>query len=182
MKKFIIKNVLIISIIMAFAMFTTYKIYYKFKNERNTDYTSASLEISFHEKQGNKISITKSSPVPDSIGLSSTAYTLTVTNNLTIPVKYKLILVPDENEIALDGCAGSQIPLDIVKVALKENKEPVEVFTLNEKEDNVIDSETIPALGTVDYTIRVWVTNSHDLTISNNLHYHSIIKVEEETK
>ena len=28
MKKFIIKNVLIISIIMAFAMFTTYKIYY----------------------------------------------------------------------------------------------------------------------------------------------------------
>ena len=101
---------------------------------------------------------------------------------MTIPVNYKLILVPDENEIALDGCAGSQIPLDIVKVALKENKEPVEVFTLNEKEDNVIDLETIPALETVDYTIRVWVTNSHDLTISNNLHYHSIIKVEEETK
>ena len=96
------------------------KLLNKFKNERNTDYTSASLEISFHEKQGNKISITKSSPVPDSIGLSSTAYTLTVTNNLTIPVNYKLILVPDENEIALDGCAESQIPLDIVKVALKE--------------------------------------------------------------
>ena len=70
MKKFIIKNVLIISIIMAFAMFTTYKIYYKFKNERNTDYTSASLEISFHEKQGNKISITKSSHVYDYIGIS----------------------------------------------------------------------------------------------------------------
>lgn len=180
MKKYIIKNVIIISLILAFAMVVTYKIYYKFKNERNTDYSSFSLDITYHEKSGNKISLTKSVPVLDSIGLSSTAYTLTVKNNLTVPVNYKLKLTRDESAIETDGCEDYQIPKEVIKIAVKEDKKPVEFYTLDNLDDDILSTKTIKALGSTDYTIRIWVSSSHNLTMNNDLHYHGIIEVEEE--
>lgn len=59
-KKAIIKSGLIIGFILAIAVFATYHIYYKFEGERNVDYKSKTLDITFHQKTGNKVTLTKS--------------------------------------------------------------------------------------------------------------------------
>ena len=89
-KKEIIKNVIIIGIILLIAIVSTRFIYFKYKNESNVDYNSESLDIIFHEKDGADIAIRKVTPVTDSVGLTSKAYTFTIKNNLTEPVEYNI--------------------------------------------------------------------------------------------
>ena len=88
MKKEIIKNVIYTSIILLIAVISTYKIYDKFKNDRETDFNSKSLEVVYQNSTKDKIEITKVTPVTDSVGLSSNAYRLSIKNNLTIGVDY----------------------------------------------------------------------------------------------
>ena len=87
-KKEIIKNVIIFVLIILLAIFATYKIYYKFQNERKVDYNSESLEVIFHEDKGDNVTLYKITPVTDGVGLSSESYEFTVKNNLTKPVNF----------------------------------------------------------------------------------------------
>ena len=50
MKRLILKNVIITGIIILVACFFTYKIYNRFHTEGSIDYSSSSLDITFHEK------------------------------------------------------------------------------------------------------------------------------------
>ena len=50
MKRLILKNVIILVIIILVACFFTYKIYNRFHTEGGIDYSSSSLDITFHEK------------------------------------------------------------------------------------------------------------------------------------
>lgn len=181
-KKYIIKNIIFISIIIAIALFATYKIYYKFTDERNIDYSSESLEITFHETTADKIAITKANPVPDSIGLSSTAYTLTITNNLTIPVSYQLKLIDDVDSIVEDTCEDKQISKELIRVSIKGDKDKNKIFTLSELEKGILTDSEIEALGVKNYSIRIWVTNTTNTAIPADLHYHGKIQVVEDGK
>ncbi|MBQ2640162.1 MAG: hypothetical protein IJF92_05345 [Bacilli bacterium] len=176
-KKLIIKNVIIIALILLFAVFATYKIYYKFRKERTVDYNSSSLEITFHEKSGDQVSLTKVIPVTDAVGLSSKSYTFTVKNNLTIPVNYKIKLVEDVEAITDDNCGEKQIPKEVIKVSLKDGKNN-KIYGLNTLEDNTLKTTKIKALGEKDYTVRIWTNN--DATASEDLHYHGKIQIVEE--
>ena len=51
-KKYIIKNVVIITFILLVAVIATRSIYYKYSEARNVEYSSDSLEIVFHDKEG----------------------------------------------------------------------------------------------------------------------------------
>ena len=157
-KKMIIKNVIIFALILLFAVFATYKIYYKFRKERTVDYNSSSLEITFHEESGDQVTLTKVIPVTDSVGLSSKSYTFTVKNNLTIPVNYKIKLVDDVEVVADDNCGEKQIPREVIKVSLKDGKSN-KVYDLNALEDSTLKTTKIKALGEKDYTIRIWTNN-----------------------
>ena len=86
-KKELIKNALIIGFILFIAIFSTYYIYHMFNDTENIDYSSESLDITFHEDHGEELDITKVTPLTDSVGLSSKGHTFTITNNLTESVK-----------------------------------------------------------------------------------------------
>lgn len=176
-KKYILKNVIIITFILLVAIVATHNIYYKFTKERDVDYSSESLDIVFHDVAGANIDITKPTLVNDAIGLSSKAYTLTIKNNLTEPVKYQLKLVDNTERIILDDCAELQIPKEIIRVSVKEDSSKNNIYTLSELIDNDLDLGEIDALAEKNYSIRIWVTNTSEANISKNLHYHGIIQV-----
>ena len=176
-KKLVIKNVIITILILLLAIFATYKIYYKFQKERKVDYNSSSLEITFHEESGDKISLTKVIPVTDSVGLSSESYTFSVKNNLTIPVNYKIIIVDDKDTVKGDNCADKQIPREVIRISLKDGKKN-KIYDLNSLENGVLKVTNIKALGEKDYTVRIWTNN--ESTADKNLHYHGKIQIVEE--
>ena len=178
-KKERLKSALIICFILAIAIFATHHIYYKFQNERNTDYSSESLDITFHEETGDKVALTRVTPVTDAVGLSSQSYTFTIKNNMTIPVDYTIKLVDDLEMVFEDNCGEIEMPKDIIRVAIK-SEEKTEIYTLSELEDGVLETDKIKPLDEEEYTIRVWTTQNTTLQAGSTRHYHGKIQIVED--
>lgn len=178
-KKEMIKNVVIIGVILFIAVFSTYHIYYSFNNTTEIDYSSESLDISFHEEKGEELNITKVTPLTDSVGLSSKGHTLTITNNLTEPVNYKIKVVNNTDKTNNHVCEDILIPQEEIRISIKKSGESTEVYTLAELEEGVLISATSEALEETKYTIRVWVNNETSLPSGSSHHYHGIIQVVE---
>ena len=157
MKRLILKNVIITGIIILVACFFTYKIYNRFHTEGSIDYSSSSLDITFHEKSGEKITINKVTPLNDNLGLSSKPYDFSIKNNLTEPVKVTIKLVDDNETIEKDNCIESSIPKEYIKVSI------------------LLETE-IKALDEQNYTVRVWVASEIETT-NFDLHYHGKIQI-----
>ena len=174
-----LKSALIICFILAIAIFATHHIYYKFQNERNTDYSSESLDITFHEATGDKVALTRVTPVTDAVGLSSQSYTFTIKNNMTIPVDYTIKLVDDLEMVFEDNCGEIEMPKDIIRVAIK-SEEKTEIYTLSELEDGVLETDKIKPLDEEEYTIRVWTTQNTTLQAGSTRHYHGKIQIVED--
>ena len=176
-KKYIIKNVIIITFILLVAVIATRSIYYKYSEARNVAYSSDSLEIVFHDKEGAKINLTDPSPVTDAIGLSSKAYTLTIKNNLVEPVDYQLVITDNIEKIIDDNCANFQVPKELLKVSVKGLNNKNNIYYLSDLVSGTLVTDTIGALEEKNYSIRIWVANNTSVNIANDLHYHGIIKV-----
>ncbi len=179
-RKYIIKNLVLIAIIILIALYATHRIYYKFKDNKNVDYSSESLDIIFHSDGGDRVTMEKATPVTDAVGLSSNAYTLSIKNNLTESVKYELKLQDDVEKTIEDNCLDNIIPKDMIRVSVKKNNEKAKILTLSELIDSNLDIEEMKALEKTDYTIRIWVTASLQTTLAKDAHYHGIIKVVEQ--
>ncbi len=177
-KKEIIKNALIISFILAIAIFSTKYIYNSFTNETEIDYSSDSLDIRFHEDTGEELDITKITPLTDGTGLSSTkGHTITITNNLTEKVNYKIIIVDNTEKMENQNCEGITIPREEIRVSLKKSSGQTEIYKLSDLEDGVLLSTTAEALEEAKYTIRLWVNNDSSLPSGSEHHYHGLIQI-----
>ena len=179
MKRELIKNGIMIGLIILFACFVTYKIYYKFHEERAIDYSSKSLDIVFHEKTGDKIFIDKLVPLTDNLGLSSKPYTFTVSNNLTEDVSFKIKLIRDEEEIDLDKCSDKLISEKYLKVSIKDDSNKTKIYNMEELKDDVLLDAKIKALEENTYTVRVWVKDDVEST-DTDLHYHGKLQIVED--
>lgn len=178
-RKQIIKSGIIITFILAVAVISTHHIYYKFKSERDVLYNSGSLDIIFHEKSGDKVTLTRLTPVTDSVGLSSKEYNFTIKNNINNKITYNIKLSDDKKSILADECGEYLIPKDIIKISIKEEKNKDKIYILSNLEENILKTDSLKGLEEKTYTIRVWA-GSNTLTTGSNLHYHGKIKVEEE--
>lgn len=176
-RKAMIKNVILIGIIMFVAVFSTYCIYDSFSNTEEIDYSSTSLDITFHEEAGEELDITKITPLSDSVGLSSNGHTVTITNNLTEEVNYKIKIVDNEKKMKEQNCEGITIPREEIRVSIKKNGGETAIYKLSELKDNEILSTTAKALDEIKYTIRIWVNNGTTLPRGSNHHYHGLIQI-----
>ena len=181
-KKEIIKNVVYIVFILLLAVIPTYYIYNKFQNVRDISFNSTLLDVTYHETTGDKVTLTKVTPVTDSVGLSSKSYNITVKNNLTESVGYKVSLFDDIEKIEEDLCGDNLISKDVIKVSIKTSKLGTTIYNLNELEDNVLLVDTLDALEKKDISIRVWVRQDSGIPSGTKMHYHGKIKVEEDNK
>ncbi len=175
-----IKSALIICFILALAIFATHHIYYKFQNERNTDYSSESLDITFHEETGDKVTLTRVTPVTDSVGLASQAYTFTIKNNMTVPVSYTIKLVDDLETVFEDNCSEYQMPKDIIKVSVREGKKDNKIFNLSELPEGTLETNKIDPLDEEEYTIRVWTKQDVTIQAGSTKHFHGKIQIIED--
>jgi len=173
-----IKSGIVMVAIFGFALVATYHIYYKFKDTRTQISSSSSLEVIFHEKRGDKVMLTKVTPVSDSVGLSSHAYTFTIKNNENHPVNYSVKLVKDQEEIVSDDCGEYQIPVSIIKGAIHKEGEDNHFFMLTDLKDNTLISRKLKAGDSISYTVRIWTT-SNTLPIDSDMHYHGRVQVVE---
>ena len=179
-KKEVMKNIIYIGIILLIAIISTYKIYYKFQDDRNVNFNSDSFVITFHEKTGDKVNITKVTPVTDSVGLSSTSYSFSIKNNLTEKAHFEVRLVDDLESVTDDNCIDKLISKENIKVSIKNGKKDNKIYNLNELEDGVLLSDKISALEEREISVRVWVDKNSSLPIGSDMHYHGTIKVLED--
>ena len=174
-----IKNVVYISLILLIAVVSTYLIYDKFVEERKINSSSEMLEVTYRDNSGDKIAITKVTPLTDSVGLSTTNYGLTLSNNLTEKVNY-IIKVKDDVETTLeDECEEYQISKDDIRISVKAGKKETEIYTLSELIDGILIEDSIKALEKEEVSIRIWVSQNSTLPLGSNIHYHGILEVED---
>lgn len=179
-KREIIKNTIFIIFILILAIISTHYIYYKFQGNRNIDFSSESLDVVYHETSGDKLTISKVTPVTDSVGLSSSkAYNISIKNNLTERVNYKIRILQDVETILEDECEEYLIPEDDIRISIKVNKKENKIYNLSELEDGVLLENTIEALANNNIAIRLWVNQDSTLPRGAFLHYHGIIQVVE---
>lgn len=178
-KKEIIKNTVYITFILLIAVVSTYFIYNKFQKTRTVDFNSDSLDVAYHETSGDKIAINKVTPVTDSVGLSSKAYSISIRNNLTEKVRYK-VKVLDDTEKMSEYDSEALIPKEDIRISVKVNKEDTEIYSLNELEDNVLLDTEITALGNDNVSIRVWIKQDSKLPIGSEMYYNGLIQLVEE--
>lgn len=176
-RKEMIKNVVIIAIILFIAVFSTYHIYYSFDNTEEIDYSSTSLDITFHEETGEELDILKVTPLTDSVGLGTTPHTITITNNLTEEVNYKIKIVDNEEKMEEQDCEGITIPREEIRVSIKKSGEETKIYSLSELEDGVLISTKAKALEKTKYTIRIWVNDNSTLPGGSAHHYHGLIQI-----
>ncbi len=177
LKKELIKNGIIVSMILLIAIVCTYQIYYKFQNDRKTDYNSESLNVVFHDKAGDKIKITKVTPVTDSVGLSSNTYSIVIHNNLTVGVPYQIKIIPDVETVEEDGCDSYLIPEEDIRISVKVGKGENQIYNLSSLKNGILLTNTVAALEEDTISIRVWISRESALVAGSKMHYHGIIQV-----
>ena len=179
-KKEIIKNTVYITFILLLAVVSTYFIYNKFQKNRSIDFNSASLDVTYREASGDKITIKRITPVTDSVGLSSKAYTRTVKNNLTEDVNYCIKIIDDteENE---NYPEESLISKDNIRISVKVNKDETEIYNLDELDEleQVLLDREIEALGTDNISIRIWIKQDTKLPAGSDMYYNGLIQLVE---
>ena len=174
------KNIIYSVVILLLAVFSTYYIYNKFQGDREIDFSSESLDVIYHEGTGDKITISKMTPVTDSVGLSSKSYNVSLKNNLTEDVLYTIKIVDDLEQIEADSCGDMLIPKDNIRISVKINKHENAIYQLDELDDGILLHDTIDALDTADIAIRVWIKQDSNVPAGSKLHYHGKIQVVEE--
>lgn len=175
----IIKNTIFITIILLLAVVSTYYIYAKFQVNQTVDYNSKSLDVTYHEKSGNKLTIGKVTPVTDSVGLSSKSYNIVLKNNLTETVDFKIKVLDDLETIVEDECSDNLITKDSIRISIKNGNKENKIYNLDELEDGILLADELDALETKNLSIRVWVKQDSVLPLGSNMHYHGLVQVEE---
>lgn len=173
------KEIIVISFILLFALISTYSIYYKFKDSRNVDYNTPTIDVTYHEKSGDKVNITRVTPVTDSVGLSSTAYNFTVKNNTNKSISYSIRILDNDSYTEKDGCHEYQIPHNIIKFSIHKENEKVNIYSLSDLVNGEVLTRIIKPHEQEEYTMRFWI-NKSSISSGALLHYHGIIKVEDE--
>ncbi len=173
------KSIVIITFLIVFSLVSTYFIYEKFANSRNKDYDTGKMEVVFHEKNGNEISLDKFTPVTDAIGLSSPSYTFTVRNNTDKEVKYSIKLIANNKKIQHDNCENKQIPRELLKLSFRKDHQSPVAYVLSEFPNDIIYEDSLKPNSSEDYSIRLWAMNSN-FTLDKTSHYHALIEVIEE--
>ncbi len=177
-KKQRIKELIYITIILLTAIVGTYNIYNHFESSRIKEYNSNSLDVTFQETTAEKVTLNRVTPVTDSVGLSSKAYTFKVENNQDHTVDYSINLVDDKELNEEEN--SSLIPKDIIKVSIREEKEDTVIYTLSSLEEGILLETTIDPNEEKEYSIRVWTTNENNNLSGAILNYNGLIQIIEE--
>lgn len=171
------KELVIITFLLALVLVSTYFIYYKFKNSTDIKYDSDTLDVTFHGDKGDRVDFYKVTPVTDSVGLSSKEYSFTIKNNTNKTLEYSINIVDNNEFIQEDYCKDTQIPKNIIKFSIRNEKEDNSIYALNNLINGNVLTRKIKPRDKEKYTMRFWTTRDTNISTGTKLHYHGIIEV-----
>lgn len=140
--------------IMALAIFfvivslsgTTYSLFIKTDTTNKFDYTTGLLDLAFTEDS--PLTLNETFPVVDSVGSSSTPYTLTIKNTGNLTYRFDLKMLTTNNESIIDN--------KYIKVKVNDNL-PHTLFTTN---NVIVSNEVIHPGEELTYKINIWLDSS----------------------
>ena len=140
--------------IMALAVFfvivslsgTTYSLFIKTDTTDKFDYTTGLLDLAFTEDT--PLTLNETFPVVDSVGSSSTPYTLTIKNTGNLTYRFDLKMLTTNNESIIDN--------KYIKVKVNDNL-PHTLFTTN---NVIVSNEVIHPGEELTYKINIWLDSS----------------------
>lgn len=141
-------------------------------------FKTGSLSYEFGETKnglGDVISFVDASPLKDEDGLKTKNYKIKIKNNSNVSKKYKIFIVDDEEMIYYDKCSDKTVERSFIRYSLDNH----DIYSLAE-EDVAIISDKLDANETVQYTLKVWISDSYSRT--DDIHYHGKIVVKQDEK
>ncbi len=178
-RRHLIKTGILCAFILGFALVSTYFIYHKFYGKNDQVYQEENLRITFHEKEGNKVTIQKITPVTDSVGLSTSPYSLTLENHTDHSVRYIISLENDEKTISDCGCIDNGIPYSIIKLGVHSSKKTLEPKLLSDIPNLAVYQSTLKKGEKEDVELRLWIDRT-STDINRDGHYHAQMIVKEQ--
>lgn len=141
-------------------------------------FKTGSLSYEFGETKnglGDIISFVDVSPLKDEDGLKTKNYKIKIKNDSKVSKKYKIFIVDDEEMIQYDKCSDKIVERSFIRYSLDNH----DIYSLGD-EDVAVISGKLEANETVQYTLKVWISDNYSRT--DNIHYHGRIVVKQDEK
>lgn len=156
-------------ILFLFIVGTSYAWYNLFSKEETI---AANLEISIDD-QGNGVTVMDSMPLTDQEGKALEAYHFKVKNNGTGEGTYRLLLQETPFNEIKDGCTSQDLlERNQLRYQLLLNGQEIQLDSVANIKNNVLDIRTIDVGKLNQYELRVWVPKSAENTAWTDKHYH----------
>lgn len=137
-----------------------------------------SLSYEFGETRnglGDIISLVDVSPLKDEDGLKTKRYKIKIRNNSKVSKEYRIFIIDDKEMIQYDECSDKLVERNFIRYSLDDKN----ISSLDD-EDVAIVSGKLKPNETVQYTLKVWISDNYSHT--DGLHYHGKIVVKQDEK
>ncbi len=159
---------LIIAIItVSYALFSE-----NFLGIEENEISTGTLSLTLTDE--NPINLSNAVPVDDSVGLSSTPYTFTVTNDGTVSSRYQISIVDHTESYDETGSHESRIGWNYIKYSYIN--ETASVPALLSSNNGVLFEDVIGPKESKSYDLRMWIDYATDATQMNK-HFYGIVKL-----
>ncbi len=155
-KKEFKRNMTFVLLVLLFATVSTYLIYNKFKDVRDSKMRLPNISVTFHD--GEKIVIDKYAPIRDSVGLSTKAYKITIKNNTNKKAKYSIVLKDDRKKLK-EFKDSTFLPRSALKYSIHEEGKEAKIYNLDDADEKIL-TETLDPKAEANVKIRIWATKS----------------------
>lgn len=138
--------------------------------------TTGKLEVRLDEYDGKNIELLNTYPLTDNSGLKTKAYEFTIVNHSNYKLNYYVKLIEDEEAIKKCGCKNNLLDDSVLRYELKRNDSYINIDTLVNKEDWIIDNYKLDANGKMNYSLRLWLYENAGNQYMGK-HFHAKIEV-----
>ena len=107
------------------------------------------------------------------------AYVITIQNNLTEKVDYKIQITDDEDYL-IEEEEDLWIPKEDIRISVKNGKQSNKIYSFDELEEGILLEDTLNALENKNIAIRLWIRQDSTLPSNGGLFYRGVIQVVEE--
>ena len=146
------------------------------KGTKTNTLVVGTLSVVLDDSTSSGISLENAVPMSDTKGLTTTAYTFTVTNNGNISSDYTVYL----DDVALET-GETRMSDSYVKYSLTKNSGTATtalLTTIGTNPNRVLNTGSITAGSTDSYTLRLWIDSAADNAVMNTT-FRGVIRVEE---
>lgn len=145
-------------------------------SKHTNNITTGKVELILDEYDGKNIELLNTYPLTDDSGLKTKAYEFTVINHSDYKFNYDVKLIKDKEAIENCGCENNLLDDSVIRYELKRNDSYINIDTLGNKKDWILDNYKLDANGKINYSLKLWLYENAKNEYMGR-HFHSKIEV-----